>query len=184
MKTFKGECVLSYVPRKEDLFSYHSLAPDVAVVKLDNPGDADIALTFQQNFTQHGSPVHLTLPHQMLSVMPYYRRKNRLLVFLDGDTEPIKGTVSSVIFGQRLIQGKFIMQIDDPCYQLASGTVVCLRNSILGMVVARKRHRRGSGVLDHLVCNLRHSLDYVCSGSALYYNKTFHLYQPTLPCAH
>ncbi len=179
---FKGECVLSYVPREADLFSHDSVVPDVAVVKLVNPEDADIALTsFQHMFINHGSPVHLTLPSQKLPFVPYHKM---VLVFLDGDTEPIKGIVSEVLSrrsGPNLIHGKFVVQTDDPSYQLASGTVVCLGNSVLGLVVARRRHRHGSPVVDHLVCNLRHCLDYVCSGSALYYNKTFQLYHPLPP---
>ena len=175
MNTFKGECVLSYVPPKADLFSYDSLVPNVAVVKLIKPEDADIAHSFQHTFIHHGSPVHLTLPPQSSSVIPYHKR---VLVFLDGDTEPIKGIVSEVLSrmsGSRLIHGKFVVQTNDPSYQLAPWTVVCLGNSVLGMVVARRRNPSGSPVVDYLVCNLRHSLDYICSDSGLYNNKTFHL---------
>ncbi len=176
MSTFKGECVLSHVPAKADLFTCDSLDPNVAVVKLINPDDADIAHSFQHIFIRHGSQVHLTLPPQMRPVMLYHKP---VLVFLDGDTEPIKGKVSEVlstVSRPSLIQGKFIIQIDDPSYQLAPGTVVCLDNSvpepvvILGLVVAKRR-----GSPEYLVFNLRYSLDRVCTLSELYKNRTFHL---------
>ncbi len=163
--TAKGECVLSSIPQENDSFS-----PDAALVKLINPEATAITHAFQHIFVCHGTTLHLTLPSPTLSATKYQREKTDLHVFLDGNTEPIKGRVSgfqSRRCGPSLIQESFFMKTDAPLSHGDSGSVVSLDTMILGLVVARNRH----GSRESLVYNIRYALDYLCRDSKQYGDK-------------
>ncbi len=161
--TTEGKCVLRCVPQNVDpIFDI----PDAALVKLVHGETPGIAHAFQHRFIRHGCPLHLTLPPQTLSVTRYYNKRDRLLVFRDGNTEPIKGTVSCLLArtsAQSLVQGRFGIHTEAPLYRGTSGSVVCLDDLVLGLVVARNRGSRKV-----LVCNTRYALDYLCRGSKQY----------------